>query len=168
MRTIVISLIVLAMPFSAALAGESDPASPDCFVHLENAAIVGDSVAVTTVDRTVTVGHRPIVNFASSLIYMRLSSDSTSSSHTLIRFEHIYQIEYRTHSNYRHGLTILGLGLGIATGVIVGLKTAPESSAMFGEIGFVGFTSMIGGVLGLVLSSKVGKNLTAGVTLRCR
>ena len=161
---IVAACAILASEVMAVMPGN---ATSNCFTRLEKGTLVGKSLTVFTNDSEVIHGYRPILNFASSVLYMKLEPISSTPSNIVIPFETINKITYRKPSSSRHGLTILGFGIGGAAGIMTGIALVPEPDRISNYF-TIGFAGLIGGMIGVVLGHEIGKNMTSKVTLECR
>ena len=167
MRVLLGIVAACAILASEVMADKSGNATSNCFTRLEKGTLVGDSLTVFTDDGVVIHGNRPILNFASSVLYLTLATDSGPTDHILIPFETINRITYGKLSSARHGLTILGFGIGSAAGIMAGIALVPEPDS-FDNLSTIFFAGLFSGVIGMVLGHKIGMNMTSKVTLECR
>lgn len=164
LKTVV--FIVLLVPEITAV--KSDNETSKCFTRLEKETIIGDSLTVFTTDSSVIHGHKPIINFTSSVLYMKLLPDSSTTGDILLSFETIDRITFVKPDNARHALTILGLGAGIFAGAMIGGKLHSEPNGWFSDVASQFLGGLIGGVIGAILGHEIGKNMTSKVTLNCK
>jgi len=153
----------------ASVADSGDSTSYDCLKRLETDERIGDSLIVYTTDQRELVGERPIVNFTSSILYMKLSSPDGQWEDITVPFESLDRITYRKHGHARRGLTLLGFGLGAVVGGAIGVALAPEPEGWLDmpevQTGAIG--AMIGGIFGAVGGNMIGSRMTVQVTLKC-
>jgi len=168
MRTLLTVALCIGSATSISAETHADE-TPDCFTRLERETRAGDSMTVFYDDSTVVSGRRPIINFTSSLLYMRSVTDSGVAHSVTIPFERISKITYRKPSGARFGLLIVGFALGAVAGGFVGAELAsdPEGWLDFSEL----YAAMAGGILGGMIGAgggyQIGKHLTVKVTLVC-
>ena len=138
--------------------------TPDCFSRLERETRAGDSLTVFYDDSTIVHCSRPIINFSSSILYMRSVTDSGITHSVTIPFDRISKITYRKPSGARSGLLIMGFALG----AVAGLAPEEEGWPDFSRLEATATGCMLGGVIGAVGGHEIGKHITVKVTLVCR
>ena len=145
-----------------------DAATADCFTRLEKATLIGDSLTVLTVDSVVIGGIRPMINRASSVLYMKVEVDSVAVNDVVIPFENISRLTYRKPSDIRRGLILLGLCTGIVAGALTGEALVDEPAGWFELESVQFFGALIGGFIGAIAGHEIGRHFTSTVTLECR
>ena len=166
----IISTLILFLLASSIFADTTGVIYSDCFKRLEKEKVVDGLVTVFTNDSTVVHGRRPIVNSASSILYMKLITDPYTISDITIPFSRIERITCRKPSPARWGLPLLGLGFGATFGAFVGAALAPEEKGWldFSGVASAFFGGLVGGLIGMAGGHAIGKNMSTEVTLHCR
>ncbi|MCP4684545.1 MAG: hypothetical protein GY867_03755 [bacterium] len=121
----ILPLLILLLPVFSNAADTPDSTTHECLERLERETRVGDSITVFTKDNRIIRGERPIVNFESSILYMKLMSEPGSWEDVTVPFDRINRITFRKQGHARWGMTVLGLVLGGAAGAAVGVALAP-------------------------------------------
>lgn len=103
MRTLLIIAFGLCMA-TCSLAETNTGETPDCFIRLAEDKRIGDSITVFYDDSTVVRGRSPIINFKSSILYMRNVTDSSITHSVTIPFDRISRITYLKPASSRAGL----------------------------------------------------------------
>jgi hypothetical protein len=170
MRTIPGLVAVSLILGTCSIAANTDNDTVNCFSRLDRAAIIGDSVTVLTTDSTVYNGVRPIVNYSSSILYMKLVADSGIEGNSVtISLERVSSISYRQAGFGQLLYPLLGFAAGAAAGGYAGATLAPEGDWLeFPEVacGLIG--GVMGGLIGAMGGHEIGKHHTKEVTLHCR
>ena len=141
----------------------------NCFKRLDKAKIIGDSLTVLTNDSLVIRGIHPMLNFTSSILYMRLAPDSISSGDIVIPMNTINRITYYKPSSLRHGPALLGLVVGVVAGGYAGNAISSDCTGWFClKLDEAILGGVIGGILGLLIGHNISKNMTSKATLDCK
>ena len=173
MKQILLSTIAIICVsiVTSARADTIGSAAADCFARLEKETIVGDSLTVFTNDGVIIRGNHPIFNVRSSLLYMKLSGDTTATKDALIPIHRIDRITYVKPSSKGRVVTCLGLVVGAVAGGLAGSALVPESEGGwldFSKPAGIWFGGLFGGLIGAAFGHKLGKNITAEATIECR